>query len=656
MTATENIPQALHLGIDTGGTFTDGILFNPAQRSVIRKAKVLTTHEDLTVCISSVLEALLSQDNLAIELVSLSTTLATNAIAEGKRKPVALLLLGYDPQLVYQYHFDQEFGTRHFFFIQGRHGLNGVEEIPLDEAEVARVAASIKDEVDAFAICSYAGFGNSAHEERAAQIVATLSGLPVVQAHHLSSELDSIRRAITASLNASLLAPLKDFLDAIETIFAQRGIHCPIMVVRGDGSTVRASFARGRPVEMIHSGPATSSIGGHFLAGVDNALVIDIGGTTTDIALIQQGLTQVEQGGATVGPYRTCVDTIKVRSLGLGGDSHLQFDTHQTLTIGPHRVLPLSHLCHDYPALRDDLLARLNGSLFSRGLEYWILQRLPKRSFKNPRTNRAIELLQKGPLPMLKLLKAVGAVSATQVDIEELLNQEIILRSGFTPTDLLHVSGEFTPWDGEIARQVTRCVASFWEEDEIAFVQRVKDQFSRKILVEIIHLLSGRRLSEAEAGFAGKGLDRWLFEENLSASNPFFGSRLFLKVPIVGIGAPVKAFLPLVAQALGAEIVFPANFEVANAVGAAVGHVIIRGEGEIYPCVEGSTITGYFARVAGTLQKFRQYPEALAFAKECLTLTINEESLAAGGNHAKVEIEVKSVIEGMAHLHAWSIS
>jgi N-methylhydantoinase A/oxoprolinase/acetone carboxylase beta subunit len=189
-----------------------------------------------------------------------------------------------------------------------------------------------------------------------------------------------------------------------------------------------------------------------------------------------------------------------------------------------------------------------------------------------------------------------------------------------------------------------------------AFIQRVKDQISRKIMVEIIQLLSGRILSEPEASMTGKGLDRWLFEENLSSSNPFFGSRLFLKVPIVGIGAPVKAFLPRVAQALGAEIIFPANFEVANAVGAAVGHVIIRREGEIYPCVEGSVITGYFARVAGTLQKFRQYPEALAFAKECLTRTINEESLAAGGNHARVEIEVKSVIEGMAHLHAWSIS
>jgi N-methylhydantoinase A/oxoprolinase/acetone carboxylase beta subunit len=204
MTASEKITQLIHLGIDTGGTFTDGVLFNPKQRSVIRKAKVLTTHEDLTLCISNILEALVGKEEIPIELVSLSTTLATNAIAEGKRKPVALLLLGYDPELVYQFHFDQEFGTRRFYFIQGRHGLNGIEQVPLDEAEITRVVMECKDGVEAFAICSYAGFGNSSHEERAAAIVANLTGLPVVQAHHFSSELDSIHRAITACLRDSL--------------------------------------------------------------------------------------------------------------------------------------------------------------------------------------------------------------------------------------------------------------------------------------------------------------------------------------------------------------------------------------------------------------------------------------------------------------------
>lgn len=242
------------------------------------------------------------------------------------------------------------------------------------------------------------------------------------------------------------------------------------------------------------------------------------------------------------------------------------------------------------------------------------------------------------------------------MDIDELLNQEVILRAGFTPTDLLHVSGEFAPWDAEIARIVTRWVARFWQEDEEAFVLRVKDQFTRKIVAEIIQLLSGRTLSEPGFGFNGNGLDRWLFEENMTAANQFFGNRFFLKVPIVGIGAPAKAFLPQVARALATEIMFPVNYEVANAVGAAVGHVIIRRDGQVYPCVEGSTITGYYARVTSRQEKFETFQEALVFAQESLSKAIHAESLIAGGNQGKVEIEVNPIIEGMAHLHAWSIS
>ena len=196
--------SGLFLGIDTGGTFTDGVLLDPATRVVIRTAKVLTTHSDLRICISGILEKLTLDDPSAIALVSLSTTLATNAIAEGKRRPVALLLLGYDPDLVHKFNFHHQFGTPHYFFIQGKHGLDGMEQIPLDEMEIVKTVNSIIGEVvacdvEAFAVSSYAGSRNVAHEERAGNIIASLTDAPIVEAHHLSSELDSIRRATTAA-------------------------------------------------------------------------------------------------------------------------------------------------------------------------------------------------------------------------------------------------------------------------------------------------------------------------------------------------------------------------------------------------------------------------------------------------------------------------
>ncbi len=653
--------SGLFLGIDTGGTFTDGVLMDPATRKVIKTAKVLTTHSDLSICISEILEKMTGDDPATIDLVSLSTTLATNAIAEGKRKPVALLLLGYDPDLVYKFNFQHQFGTPHFFFIEGKHGLDGTEQIPLDETEIVKTVKDVKDKVEAFAISSYAGSRNAAHEERAGEIIGALTNAPIVEAHHLSSELDSIRRATTASLNASLLSNTHEFLSAIQAILAKRNIRCPVMMVRGDGSIVKAEYARKRPVEIIHSGPATSAIGGQFLAGIDTALVIDIGGTTTDIALVENGKVQIEANAATVGPYRTCVRTIKVRSFGLGGDSLIRFDQSQNPTVGPERVLPFSHLCAEYPETKHELIEWLREKKeihYYDRLEYWVLRREPVHAFKNRRTLEVIRLLKGGPCLLPKLLKQVGAVSPIQVNVDDLVNQEVIERAGLTPTDLLHVTGEFSPWDADAARLIIETISKKWGISREAFIQRVRHIMTHRIAAEITQFLSGKTLSDPITySTRSNDLDRWLFEESLEPVDPHLGCHIVLKDPMVGIGAPAKAFLQNVAQALGAQIIFPDHYEVANAVGTVVGNIMIRQEGEVSPIVKGSAITGYFARASNLQRKFETFDEALTFARKQLVDLAVAEALSAGARDPLVECEEKIVLSGMmVHLSTWAIA
>lgn len=650
--------KSLYLGIDTGGTFTDGVLLDPQTRQVVQTCKVLTTHYDLKVCISRILELLIPSDPSTISLVSLSTTLATNAIAEGKRKPVALLLLGYDSELVYQYNFHKEFGTPHYFFVNGKHSLEGVEEIPLDEREIERVANEIQLEVDAFAVSSYAGPMNARHEERAAEILATITPLPVIQAHHLSSELDSIRRAITASLNASLLSNTRDFIAAVEAMLIQKGVSCPVTMVRGDGTIVKAAFARQRPVEIIHSGPATSAIGGQFLADVQAALVVDVGGTTTDLCIVDRGKMQSIENGATVGSYRTCVRTIKARSFGLGGDSLIRFDHHQSLDIGPERVLPISHLCQDFPEVKQDLLHWLQskGKLYySDELEYWILRREPTKPINNIYVQKALELLRSGPKQLHALVKAVGAISIVSLDPEELVNQQIIERAGLTPTDLLHITGEYTPWDREVACRVAGEVAKIWGEDALTWTGRVKAWMTRKITAEIIQYLTQKKLSEPTYFLRGNQLDRWLYEESLSGNDPYLGCKISLKIPLVGIGAPAKVFLPAVAQALGTDFILPQHFEVANAVGTVVGNVMVRLEGSVFPCVEGADITGSFVRVANHQRKFEKYEQAQAFARQTLIQEVTARAQAAGADGIVVECQENEYAHGMADFVAWAI-
>lgn len=647
-----------YLGIDTGGTYTDGVLFDPHLQQVVKSVKVLTTHHDLRFCIAEVLDQILAETPVNISMVSLSTTLATNAIAEGKRKPVALLLLGYDEELVHNFNFQEQFGTPDYFFVSGRHDLNGVEQEGLDEAEVARIVKEVQGQVEAVAVSSYSGPMNAEHEEQASAIAAQLSDLPIVQAHHLSNELDSIRRATTASLNASLLTNAQDFLKAVQEMVTNKGIMAPVMIVRGDGSLVKADFARQRPVEIIHSGPATSTIGGQFLAKAEAGLVVDMGGTTTDLALIDQGKIKVMDKAATVGPYRTCVRTIKTHSFGLGGDSLLRFDRWQRLAIGPERVIPLSQLCAQYPGLKQELSAWLfqKGAIFySDVLEFWLLRREPAQLPKDRRTRSVIEILRDGPQLMQKVLKKAGAVSPVQVSAKELVHQEIIDRASLTPTDLLHVTGEFSAWDGEVAQMATQAAAKLWNETELDFAQRVKRAITIKMVEEIIEFISEKNLTEPVFGLLNTSLDRWLFEENLSPRHPYLGCNINLKVPLIGIGAPAKAFIPSVAEALGTTILLPEHYEVANAVGTVVGNVMVAQDGEIFPRMVGAMASGYYARVSNTQKWFQRFEEALQYARQTLEQQVSAEAHAAGTAKPVVQCKVQEIWEGVAALHAWAI-
>jgi N-methylhydantoinase A/oxoprolinase/acetone carboxylase beta subunit len=634
------------------------VLLDSEQRRIVKTAKVLTTHHDLRICIEQVLDCLATSSPEQVRLASISTTLATNAIVEGKSRPVGLFLLGYDPQLVYQYGFQRQFSTERFFFIPGGMDLRGQEQAPLDEDQLAARAAELAGHVEAFAVSSYAGTLNASHEERAGELLHRLSGLPVVQGHHLTSRLNSVRRATTASLNAGLLSTAYDFLNTVQGMLKHRRIDCPLIVVRGDGSLVSADFAAHRPVEIIHSGPATSAIGGQYLARLPSALVIDVGGTTTDLALVHEGRVLLDGGEATVGGYHTSVRTIRARSFGLGGDSQIRFTPRGEISVGPERVLPLSLLAQTYPEVKRDLEAFLIGApdrFYADKLEYWLLRREPRQPFSDPRTNRALELLRGGPRRLAWLLKQAGAVSAVQVDVGPLLRQDIIARAGLTPTDLLHVTGEYAPWEAGVAHLAVETIARMLGQAPAEFIAAVRQRMTRKITAEIVHFLTGHSVPEEKADLQVDSLAGWLFDENLSGSDPFLGCRFQLKTPVVGIGAPARCFLPPVAEALGAEICFPDHYEVANAVGTVVGNVLVQKEVEVLPRVDGAVATGYLVQSGSSQSIFTGLGDALAFARECTAGLAREEALQAGARDPAVEVSEQELLGGIYRFRARAV-
>jgi N-methylhydantoinase A/oxoprolinase/acetone carboxylase beta subunit len=290
---------------------------------------------------------------------------------------------------------------------------------------------------------------------------------------------------------------------------------------------------------------------------------------------------------------------------------------------------------------------------YSDKLEYWILRREPKQPVEDKQVQAILALLRERPQRLWDLKQKVG--SLIPLLVRELIDLEIIDRTGLTPTDLLHVTGEFCPWDGEAAEKGTEIAAQNWEENREAFVRRVRKAMTNKLAGEAIQFLSQRALSEPGLGNRNHAMDRWLFEESLDQKDAYLGCRIFLKLPIVGIGAPAKAFLPPVAEALGTTITFPEHCEVANAVGTVVGNVMVRQEGEVFPCVEGASITGYFARAVSSQWKFARFEEALAYTRETLSQRVAADVKMAGAEGAPIEWEEKKIWDGMVHLSVWAI-
>jgi N-methylhydantoinase A/oxoprolinase/acetone carboxylase beta subunit len=639
----------LVLGIDTGGTYTDGVLLEYEKRRVLDSHKSLTTKRDFAIGIENVIKAIQIEEPSAIKMVSISTTLATNAIAEGKGKRVALLLIGYDPELINAFGMEQRFATPHFHFFDGGHDLYGREQRELDLAAILAKVTQIKDQVDAIAVSSYFSPLNPEHENRVYRAISRICDLPVVLGHQLSTKLGSVERATTAALNASLLAVLQDFVIAVRRAMEHRQIEAPLMVVRGDGTLMSDEFAATTPVETVHSGPAASAIGGRFLSGLDDALVVDVGGTTTDIALIEAGQVTVSEEGATVSDYKTSVKAANLLSIALGGDSHITWGRDRQILVGPERVTPLAYLASQHPRVGGQLEAltmRAGSQAPPDWLEYWLLLREPQESLlRTARERELVDLLRDGPRQVPEILKHLGVLHAAQVGVRDLVRQEVVGKAGLTATDLMHIEGRYDIWDVDASANGWKvfCQFQFGNPDELRL--QVWEQMSETIIHAIVTFLSGRPLELGDRQRTLEGTDddigRWFFYNSLYRVHPHLETSIRLRQPIIGIGAPAGIFLPEVARRLHTELILPEHHQVANAVGAIAGSVMVEEEILVYPklSASGLEVFGYYVQASDERYEHEELGDALRRAR-CLA---HERALGAairsGADNPQVTVE-----------------
>lgn len=631
------------LGIDTGGTYTDAVLVDHATGEVLAAAKALTTRHDLSIGIGEAMVAVFEAEQRlspeAVNLVALSTTLATNAIAEGQDSPVCLLLIGYDRELMEQYSFQQELVTDDVVYLRGGHDVLGNEVAPLDEDAAREAILARRDEVEAFAVSGYFGVRNPTHELRVRALVEELADLPVTCGHELTTRLNAVRRATTVALNARLIPLLRELIATVRRTLDEQAIAAPLMVVKGDGSLVRAEWAMQRPIETVLSGPAASAVGAWHLAGRRDVWVVDVGGTTTDIAALRDGQPRLNPEGARVGGWRTMVEAVDVHTTGLGGDSHVRFDRQGRLLIGPRRVVPLCLLASEHPEVIDEL--RRQAASPKRedvGQLRWHAQFVvswPRRvNWLSDEDMALLRRLEAGPQSLALLTREVRYGWLLRRRIEELEARRVVQRAGFTPTDALHVLGRFQRWNVQASRRGAELLAAQAglpvETVCEQVVQGVSDRVATELVSKVLEDEVGPPDWEREPTAAAL-LNRAL---NISRDGDL-NCELTLRRPLVAIGAPVEAYMPRVAEQLHTELIIPPHAEVANAVGAVAGGVIQRLRVLISPLDGGEQ---FRLHLPDGVHDFADLEQAVHYAQQ--VMSARAEALARQAGAGQVEVQM----------------
>ena len=625
--------MAIGVGIDTGGTNTYAVVLDFTSREVLGNGIAPTTHYDYTIGIVKALEVALKDSNVnpsQVEVVSISTTLATNAIVEGKGCRVGLLMIGHEPRE------DQYIPADITRIVKGGHDEFGDEIEPLDEEAVKVAVQEMSDCVEGLAISSFFSVRNPSHELRARDIAREIAGLPTVCGFEFTEQLGIYERTVTAALNAKLIPLINTLLLELRKALEERGMEkTRIFVVKGSGSVISAELAGERPVETILSGPASSAVGAWALTKNEDGIVIDIGGTTTDISFLEGNKPVILDDGATVGGLKTRIKAIDSTTIGLGGDSRIKVEGGM-IEIGPERVIPIAFASLEIPELVD-LIKEKNGVYYLRALK-------KARKLRQPIDENLLRIVSSQSLTKFEDLVKSGNINCDRLN--ELILLGLVQAIGVTPTDVLHCNGIYTEGNVEAARIAVNTLAEKLNMSLSEFSEEVIKKFTQKI-VDTVNQKFEERITP-DFIFDLPDILKTYFFKKYSPKKEVEEARkeILLNSTIIGLGAPAGAYIKYLAEAMKINSLVPPSSAIANALGAITSSieetVFILVQRDFHEDLETERYIVHAPTVGK--QIFENKFEAIDYAIEEGKAFAIEKAKRAGAERVHVTVQKKDVI------------
>ncbi|MDR2957211.1 MAG: hydantoinase/oxoprolinase family protein [Coriobacteriales bacterium] len=629
------------IGIDTGGTCTDAVAYDFDTATVLAKGKALTTREDLTIGIGQALDNLPAEIIRDATLISLSTTLATNACVENKGARAKLVIYGlnedYMDRIVGETNFELKTDNVRCFDTHG-----SADGMIVDQPDWETVLPELRQwliDADALAAAEIYSMNNGAPcEKQTREFVESNLEIPFVSANELSSQINVLERGATALLNARLLPIVQEFVAAVLADFSARDCQAPIMIVRSDGSLMSANLSLARPVETILSGPAASVLAGRNFTDTEDYIIIDMGGTTTDISVVHNYQPVMADEGILIGGWQTHVKGVFVDTFALGGDSNIRIVDDQVVLL-QRRVMPICVAAERWPEVKpmlSRLLASKRRSHFPLHEFYYLVKEPADRNRYSKDELALIDALKEGPVILDMVMEAIG-VDLYNLKSERLEQEGIVMRCGLTPTDFMHLKGDYLAYDPEPSLMAARFLLhNLWlpytqeNIDNLAdyAYTLVEGRMYENLLRILVAQQFGRKFAKLDPQTDFLIHNSW---ENRGDGNTGLFRYLFgTKASLVGIGAPTHVFLPEVAKALGTDYIYPEHAEVANAIGALKADIRAVARVEISKIISWNSGIYYVVHAPSGAVRYDDLNEALEAARAASIIAAQLEARARG--------------------------
>ena len=643
----------LGIGIDTGGTCTDAVIYDMDTKQILATGKTNTTKSNLEIGIGKALDQLPEDLLRKAESFSLSTTLATNACVENKGSRAKLLVIGPTEELMQ--------GLEEI--LKG-YGIDDLSQLVVLDAKAENLFSEPydpnweelkKQAPEIFADCDCVGIvqtfpdaNGGRFESTAVRVLTESLSIPLTNAYEISKETDILKVCASTLLNARLIPLIADFMKAVHNVMKERGLDVPLSIVRSDGTLMSEEMAKTQPVETLLCGPAASVIGGCELAGEEEAVVVDMGGTTTDLALVRNGDPVVARSGILIGQYRTSIKGLDAQAVSLGGDTAVRFRDGQ-LFLDTERIVPISLLASRYPYVVSDLQKIVKEKQrHTRWIhEFFVLQKdISEKQGYTEYEYKICEALKDGPLITKKFLQRIDG-DLYHLGAERLEREGIIIRSGLTPTDIMILKGDFDLYDGAAAQELVKYFALNIHTAAADIPDAIYDLVIKRMYKSIGAFLLRQQYPKDEGVFPEEMISRLLDDFYRQARDRVHGRvysqviqmQLKAPMPLIGIGAPIHVFLNRVAELLGTKAIIPEYAHVANALGAIAGRRIARIDLPITVKYSGGARVGYAFTTDCQKLIFAHESDALEAAEKDVLENLRRRAAFQGiGTDPKIEL------------------